>query len=144
MEERRDAIVCNDETKQIAKRNVTRTRLSANNLSDVRAQKRECSCVVVSVCAAMAAPGSGQRATLPLGTEGEHLELRLSIFCSPRSPNKQGECTGKCRHSTDLVWSRLVREQEVGGSNPLAPTTFIESATYSIGRGQRAPGARPL
>src|SRR5215469_5312851 len=97
MEERRDAIVCNDETKQIAKRNVTRTRLSANNLSDVRAQKRECSCVVISVCAAMAAPGSGQRATLPLGTEGEHPELRLSIFCSPRSPNKQGECTGKCR-----------------------------------------------
>jgi len=26
-------------------------------------------------------------------------------------------------NSTDLAWSRLVRDQEVGGSNPLAPTT---------------------
>jgi hypothetical protein len=24
-------------------------------------------------------------------------ELRQSVFCSPRSPNKPRECTGKCR-----------------------------------------------
>ena len=29
--------------------------------------------------------------------EGEHPELRPSIFCSPGSPNKRRECTGKCR-----------------------------------------------
>src|SRR5213078_1737972 len=29
--------------------------------------------------------------------EGEHPELRPSIFCSPCSPNKRRECTGKCR-----------------------------------------------
>jgi hypothetical protein len=31
-------------------------------------------------------------------------------------------------NSTDLVWSRLVRDQEVDGSNPFAPTTSIRSA----------------
>jgi len=29
--------------------------------------------------------------------EGEHPELRPSIFCSPGSPNKRRECTGKSR-----------------------------------------------
>src|SRR5205823_11245672 len=29
--------------------------------------------------------------------EGEHPELTPSIFCSPGSPNKRRECTGKCR-----------------------------------------------
>ena len=27
---------------------------------------------------------------------------------------------------------RLVRDQEVGGSNPLAPTNLLESATYKM------------
>jgi hypothetical protein len=28
-------------------------------------------------------------------------------------------------NSTDLVWHNLVRDQEVGGSNPLAPTNYF-------------------
>jgi hypothetical protein len=31
-------------------------------------------------------------------------ELRQSVFCSPRSPNKPRECTGKCRQFNQRIW----------------------------------------
>ena len=34
----------------------------------------------------------------------------------------KGNAQANAANSTDLTWSRLVRDQEVGGSNPLAPT----------------------
>jgi len=33
----------------------------------------------------------------------------------------EGNAQANAVNSTDLTWSRLVRDQEVGGSNPLAP-----------------------
>src|SRR5260370_18578192 len=35
----------------------------------------------------------------------------------------RGNAQANAVNSTDLAWSRLVRDQEDGGSNPLAPTT---------------------
>jgi hypothetical protein len=32
------------------------------------------------------------------------------------------------------IFEFLVRDQEVGGSNPLAPTTLLESAAYILGK----------
>ena len=34
--------------------------------------------------------------------------------------------------------SFIVRDQEVGGSNPLAPTKFLESATYNFGNSRKS------
>ena len=36
----------------------------------------------------------------------------------------RGNAQANAVNSTDLAWSRLVRDQEDGGSNPLAPTTL--------------------
>ena len=90
--------------------------------------------------------------------DGQQPELRPSVLCSPRSPNKPRECTGKCRQfngfglvqagsgpggrwfkstrpdqlflnqqftGTRIVVERLVRGQEVGGSNPLASAIYL-------------------
>ena len=37
----------------------------------------------------------------------------------------RGSAQANAVNSTDLAWSRLVRDQEDGGSNPLAPTNYI-------------------
>ena len=42
----------------------------------------------------------------------------------------RGNAQANAVNSTDLVWSRLVRDQEVGGSNPFAPTIYL----YVLGR----------
>jgi hypothetical protein len=38
----------------------------------------------------------------------------------------RGNAQANAVNSTDLAWSRLVRDQEVGGSNPLAPTNYFK------------------
>src|SRR5437764_233600 len=38
-----------------------------------------------------------------------------------------GNAQANAVNSTDLVWSRLVRDQEVDGSNPFAPTTSFRA-----------------
>jgi hypothetical protein len=41
------------------------------------------------------------------------------------------DCSDSHGSGRSAAWlARLVRDQEVGGSNPLAPTTSLESAIY--------------
>jgi len=77
--------------------------------------------------------------------DGEQAELRPSILCSPTcSPIKGGSRTAIRRrfNAIDclLRWFGTRRSVvQIHSPRPL----LIESANYSIGRAQRAPGARP-
>ena len=57
--------------------------------------------------------------------DGQQPELRPSVLCSPRSPISRRNAHTNAVNSTNLAWSRLVRGQEDGGSDPLAPTVPI-------------------
>src|SRR5437762_11196356 len=57
-----------------------------------------------------------------------------------------------CRSGRSAAWlARLVRDQEVDGSNPFAPTNLLGSATYKTGKrierlvqGQEVDGSSPF
>ena len=54
--------------------------------------------------------------------DGEQPEIRRRYFVAHVAQISRGNAQANAVNSTDLAWSRLVRDQEVGGSNPLAPT----------------------
>jgi hypothetical protein len=55
-----------------------------------------------------------------------------------------GNAQANAVNSTDLAWSRLVRDQEVGGSNPLAPTNSFRTDNLQHARERKTAwcGAR--
>jgi len=59
--------------------------------------------------------------------DGEQPEILRRYFVAHVAQISRGNAQANAVNSTDLVWSRLVRDQEVGGSNPLAPTTFLQT-----------------
>ena len=54
--------------------------------------------------------------------DGEQPEILRRYFVAHVAQISRGNAQANAVNSTDLAWSRLVRDQEVGGSNPLAPT----------------------
>ena len=58
--------------------------------------------------------------------DGEQPEILRRYFVAHVAQISRGNAQANAVNSTDLAWSRLVRDQEVGGSNPLAPTTFLQ------------------
>ena len=59
--------------------------------------------------------------------DGEEPEIGHGYFVAHVAQISRGNAQANAVNSTDLAWSRLVRDQEVGGSNPLAPTTSNKS-----------------
>ena len=55
----------------------------------------------------------------------------------------QGNAQANAVNSADLAWSRLVRDPEVGGSNPLAPTTPFRPNNLRPQRWSRSAWRRP-
>jgi len=54
--------------------------------------------------------------------DGEQPEILRRYFVAHVAQISRGNAQANAVNSTDLAWSRLVRDQEDGGSNPLAPT----------------------
>ena len=54
--------------------------------------------------------------------DGEKPEIGNQYFVAHVAQINRGNAQANPVNSTDSAWSRLVRDQEVGGSNPLAPT----------------------
>jgi hypothetical protein len=61
---------------------------------------------------------------------GEQPEILRRYFVAHVTQISRGNAQANAVNSTDLAWSRLVRDQEDGGSNPLAPTNFIETSNF--------------
>ena len=57
--------------------------------------------------------------------DGEQPEILRRYFVAHVAQISRGNAQANAVNSTDLAWSRLVRDQEDGGSNPLAPTNSI-------------------
>ena len=55
---------------------------------------------------------------------------QISDFVAHVAEVSRGNAQANAVNSTDLAWSRLVRDQEVGGSNPLARPFYLGTATY--------------
>ena len=71
--------------------------------------------------------------------------MRSQSYAYCRSWVSQVDCFSTVSHGSgrSAAWlARLVRDQEVGGSNPLAPTTSLETTTYRTGKSKGPPGAR--
>src|SRR5262249_26411433 len=77
-------------------------------------------------------------------TMSERLKLRrYRYFVAHVAQISRGNAQAIAVNSTDLVWSRLVRDQEVGGSNPLAPTNpFATSNLWNVRPLGKRPGGR--
>ena len=59
--------------------------------------------------------------------DGQQPELRPSVLVGHVAQISRGNAQANAVNSMDLAWSRLVRDQEVGGSNPLAPTNSFRT-----------------
>jgi len=57
--------------------------------------------------------------------DGERPEIGPRYFVAHVAQISRGNAQANAVNSTDLAWSRLVRDQEDGGSNPLAPTNYF-------------------
>ena len=66
--------------------------------------------------------------------DGEQPEIGRRYFVAHVAQISRGNAQANAVNSTDLAWSRLVRDQEVGGSNPLAPTTRITRSHIELYR----------
>ena len=54
--------------------------------------------------------------------DGEQPKIGHRYFVAHVAQISRGNAQANAVNSTDLAWSGLVRDQEDGGSNPLAPT----------------------
>jgi hypothetical protein len=75
--------------------------------------------------------------------DGEQPEILRRYFVAHVAQISRGNAQANAVNSTDLAWSRLVRDQEDGGSNPLAPTTFFRISDLQHTKIRRAPGPGP-
>jgi len=64
--------------------------------------------------------------------DGEQPKIGHRYFVAHVAQISRGNAQANAVNSTDLAWSGLVRDQEVGGSNPLAPTIIppLDSLRY--------------
>ena len=66
--------------------------------------------------------------------DGEQPKIGHRYFVAHVAQISRGNAQANAVNSTDLAWSGLVRDQEVGGSNPLAPTTLIPAMRTRLGK----------
>ena len=75
--------------------------------------------------------------------DGQQPELRPSVLCSPRSPNKPRECTGKCRQfnglSAQARWGSLRWPSTSSCRRPLFFSRLQAQVTEQVA-GRGAPG----
>ena len=64
--------------------------------------------------------------------DGEQPKIGHRYFVAHVAQISRGNAQANAVNSTDLAWSGLVRDQEVGGSNPLAPTTSISLCEFEL------------
>ena len=66
--------------------------------------------------------------------DGEQPEIGHRYFVAQVAQISRRNARANTVNSTELVWSRLVRDQEDGGSNPLAPTNpFATINLWNLG-----------
>ena len=75
--------------------------------------------------------------------DGEQPEIGRRYFVAHVAQISRGNAQANAVNSTDLAWSRLVRDQEDGGSNPLAPTTLFRISDLQHTKIRRASGPGP-
>jgi hypothetical protein len=73
--------------------------------------------------------------------DGEQPEILRRYFVAHVAQISRGNAQANAVNSTDLAWSRLVRDQEDGGSNPLAPTNSFGTDNLHTRKSGRPPGA---
>ena len=84
--------------------------------------------------------------------DGEQPKIGHRYFVAHVAQISRGNAQANAVNSTDLAWSGLVRDQEVGGSNPLAPTTLFRISYLHHGKnlksawsmGKKVSGSNPL
>ena len=59
------------------------------------------------------------------------IESDVSPFTAEQRPESACSTQNKAKRANEIVFLLLVRDQEVGGSNPLAPTNFFNKLSDS-------------
>ena len=69
--------------------------------------------------------------TVPTIQYGDIPNWGYRYFVAHVAQIRGGNAQANAVNSTDLVWSRLVRDQEVDGSKSIRPTTLNQSNNWS-------------